>query len=94
MYFLVSAYIIVAFIPVAILLLLTRRVVKPDELHVVEKRKGSFLYGKETLNGNVYYRFPSWMPLIGIRKVEIVLKKIVDDQFKTLKIRDSHNLKA
>ena len=75
-------YIIVAFIFVIILLLLTRRVVKPDELHIVEKRKGSFLYGEETLNGNVYYRLPRWIPIIGVRKVEIVLKKIVDDQFK------------
>ena len=77
-------YIVVAFIFVTILLLLTRRVVKPDELHIVEKRKGSVLYGKETLNGKVYYRFPSWMPIIGVRKVEIVLKKTVDDLFKTL----------
>lgn len=77
-------YIIVTFIFVTILLLLTRRVVKPDELHIVEKRKDSFLYGEETLNGKFYYRFPSWMPIIGVRKVEIVLKKTVDDQFKTL----------
>ena len=77
-------YIIITFIFVTILLLLTRRVVKPDELHIVEKRKGSFLYGEETLNGKVYYRLPSWIPIIGVQKVEIVLKKTVDDQFRTL----------
>ncbi len=77
-------YIIVTFIFVTILLLLTRRVVKPDELHIVEKRKDSFLYGEETLNGKFYYRFPSWMPIIGVSNVEIVLIKTVDDQCKTL----------
>lgn len=80
-------YIVVTFILVTILLLLTRQVVKPDELHIVEKRKGSFLYGEETLNGKVYYRLPSWIPIIGIRKVEIVLKKVVDDQFKDFNVK-------
>lgn len=80
-------YVIVAFILVTILLLLTRRVVKPDELHLVEKRKGSLLYGEETLNGKVYYWLPRWIPIIGVRKVEIVLKKTVDDQFKDFNVK-------
>ena len=86
-------YIIVTCIFVTILLLLTRRVVKPDELHIVEKRKDSFLYGEETLNGNVYYRLPRWIPIIGVRKVEIVLKKVVDDQFKDFNLKTESFLK-
>lgn len=86
-------YIIVTFIFVTILLLLTRLVVKPNELHIVEKRKGSVLYGEETLNGKVYYRLPSWIPMIGVRKVEIVLKKVVDDQFKDFNIKIESFLK-
>lgn len=86
-------YIIVTCIFVTILLLLTRRVVKPDELHIVEKRKDSFLYSEETLNGNVYYRLPRWIPIIGVRKVEIVLKKVVDDQFKDFNVKTESFLK-
>ena len=48
--------------------LFLRRVVAPNEVHIVQSRKTTISYGKDTENGNVYYEFPSWIPFIGIVK--------------------------
>lgn len=57
-----------------------RRVVEPNEVHVVQSAKNRKSYGsqnnklaKETNeelknNGNVYYEWPKWVPIIGITK--------------------------
>lgn len=54
-----------ACIVVAILL---RRVVAPNEVHIVQSSKATTSYGKDTQNGNTYYEWPSWIPVIGITK--------------------------
>lgn len=46
--------------------ILFRRVVKTDEVHIVQSAKKTIPYGKDTKNGNVYYDWPSWVPIIGI----------------------------
>lgn len=46
-----------------------RRVVPTNETHIVQSRKKTTSYGKDTENGNVYYEWPSWLPVIGITKV-------------------------
>lgn len=43
-----------------------RRVVPTNEVHIIQNRKNTVSYGKDTGKGNVYYAFPSWVPLIGI----------------------------
>jgi len=63
-------------------IVLLRRVVPTNEVHIVQSGKRSISYGvgiessstKETddqisakgLNGNTYYEFPSWIPVIGV----------------------------
>jgi flotillin len=44
-----------ACIVVAILL---RRVVAPNEVHIVQSSKATTSYGKDTQNGNTYYEWP------------------------------------
>ncbi len=57
---------IIAFLTVCVVSL--RRVVPTNRVHVVQSSKTSEQYGVGTKKGNVYYDFPSWIPVIGITK--------------------------
>lgn len=46
-----------------------RRVVSTNEVHIVQSAKKTTSYGKDTGNGNTYYQWPSFLPLIGITKI-------------------------
>lgn len=46
-----------------------RRVVATNEVHIVQSRKETKSYGKDTQNGNVYYEWPSFLPFVGITKI-------------------------
>lgn len=69
-------YIIPIAIVIAALVALTlfvaaafRVVVSTNEVHIIQKKKTSISYGKWQEAGNVYYAFPSWIPLIGISRI-------------------------
>ncbi len=60
----------VGFLALLILIpLFFRRVVRTNEVHIVQSSKSTTSYGKDTDNGNTYYEFPSWMPKIGVTKI-------------------------
>ncbi len=59
------AAILVTAVIVAVFL---RRVVAPNEVHIVQSSKATTSYGKDTKNGNTYYEWPSWIPVIGVTK--------------------------
>lgn len=46
-----------------------RRVVSTNEVHIVQYRKETKSYGKDTNNGNVYYEWPSFIPFFGVTKI-------------------------
>lgn len=46
-----------------------RRVVTTNEVHIVQSSKLTTSYGKDTNNGNTYYEWPSWLPVIGVTKI-------------------------
>lgn len=54
---------------VIIAALFFRRVVEPNEVHIVQSSGSTTSYGKDTGNGNTYYEFPSWMPKVGVTKI-------------------------
>lgn len=54
---------------IVVLAFLLRRVVPTNEVHIVQSRKSTKSYGKDTDNGNTYYEWPSWLPLLGITKI-------------------------
>ena len=57
-------------IAVAIMIpLLFRRVVETNEVHIVQTANKTTSYGKDTMNGNSYYQFPSWVPVVGVTKI-------------------------
>ncbi len=62
-----------------------RRVVEPNEVHIVQSRRGTVIYGKpleegedRKVTGNSYYEWPHWWPVVGVQK--IVLPLSVFDQ--------------
>lgn len=52
-----------------IVALFLRRVVPTNEVHIVQSTKHTRSYGKDTPNGNTYYEWPFWLPVIGITKI-------------------------
>jgi flotillin len=46
-----------------------RRVVSTNEVHIVQSSKTTTSYGKDTNNGNTYYEWPSWLPILGVTKI-------------------------
>ncbi len=56
-------------------LFLFRRVVEPNEVHIVQSTRGSIAYGvsdasgesTSSLNGNSYYEWPTFLPFIGVQ---------------------------
>jgi flotillin len=51
--------------------LFLRRVVSTNEVHIVQSAKKTISYGKDTTNGNVYYQWPTWLPLLGVTKITL-----------------------
>ncbi|MDR0984581.1 MAG: hypothetical protein LBL93_06220 [Ruminococcus sp.] len=43
-----------------------RMVVPPNIVHIVQKKNGTVSYGVGQNAGNVYYKWPDWMPIIGV----------------------------
>lgn len=61
---------LMAFIIITFLIAISfRRIVSTNEVHIVQSQKSTISYGKDTKNGNVYYEWPSWIPLLGVSKV-------------------------
>lgn len=52
-----------------IIAFMLRRVVPTNEVHIVQSRKATRSYGKDTNNGNTYYEWPAWIPLFGVTKI-------------------------
>lgn len=55
-----------AFFAVILIPKVFRVVVPVNEVHIVQSSKKTVSYGKDTENGNVYYKWSSWMPFIGV----------------------------
>lgn len=48
-----------------------RRVVPVSQVHIVQRRGTSTSYGAGQPSGNVYWQFPTWMPVIGTEVVSL-----------------------
>ncbi len=59
--------ILVAILCITILMsFIFRTVVPTNKVHTVQRKKETTSYGKGLDAGNVYYRWPSWVPVVGI----------------------------
>lgn len=48
-------------------LLSHRIVVSTNDMHIIQRAKSTTSYGKDQTAGNVYYKWPAWIPIIGVR---------------------------
>lgn len=46
-----------------------RVVVSTNDVHIVQSAKHTVSYGKDQAAGNTYYLWPSWVPIIGVRRI-------------------------
>lgn len=46
-----------------------RAVVSTNDVHIVQSVKKTTSYGKDQPTGNVYYRWPAWLPRIGVKTI-------------------------
>lgn len=47
-----------------------RRVVPTNMVHIVQSAKTTTSYGSGKTNGNVYYQWPSFLPVIGVDNIK------------------------
>ena len=58
---------VVAFVFLVLFIALCFRVVVPtNAVHIVQSAKKSTPYGRD-MGGNTYYKWPSWLPVIGVK---------------------------
>ncbi|AKU92724.1 Inner membrane protein YqiK [Vulgatibacter incomptus] len=55
-----------AFAVLTITILKLRTVVPTNMVHIVQSKAGAVSYGRSSKSGNVYYAWPSWLPIIGV----------------------------
>lgn len=64
---------VVGFIGFIVLMTLTamsfRTVVTTNEVHIIQSGRKTISYGKDLPAGNVYYKWPSWIPGIGLQRI-------------------------
>lgn len=61
----VIGILILASIAILVMVIL-RRVVPTNEMHIVQSAKSTISYGKDMEAGNTYYAWPSWVPRLGV----------------------------
>jgi flotillin len=62
--------ILVAAVVLGVLLpMLFRVVVDTNKVHIVQSRKKTTSYGTGQSSGNVYYKWPSWVPAVGVSRI-------------------------
>lgn len=60
---------LVALVLVVFAALFFRTVVPTNEVHVVQRKKTTESYGRGRPKGNVYYKWPSWVPKVGLTTI-------------------------
>jgi flotillin len=68
-----------------------RVVVPTNETHIVQSGAKSVLHGKGESSGNVYYHWPAWLPLIGVR-VTSLPKSVFDQKLNDYPAYDKERL--
>jgi flotillin len=49
--------------------MLFRVVVSTNDVHIVQSAKKTVSYGKDQAAGNTYYKWPAWIPVIGVKTI-------------------------
>lgn len=68
-----------------------RIVVSTNEVHIVQTGTKTISYGKDTENGNSYYKWPSWVPKFGVQRT-IMPVSVFDVDLKAYEAYDKGRL--
>ncbi len=68
-----------------------RVVVPTNEVHIVQTGSKTISYGKDTTNGNSYYKWPSWIPKVGVMRT-IMPVSVFDIDLKAYEAYDKGRL--
>lgn len=71
--------------------LLFRRVTETNEVHIVQTRNKTISYGKDSGNGNTYYQWPAWLPVLGVTKTVLPVS-VFDLELKSYEAYDKGRL--
>lgn len=72
MFYLIGFGTLALFILIAIFMAMSFRiVVSTNDVHIVQSARRTVSYGKDQAAGNTYYKWPQWVPMIGIRTIEL-----------------------
>lgn len=66
-----TGFVVVAVVVAMIIAIAFRKVVPPNSVHVVQSSKKTVSYGKDMKDGNVYYKWPFFLPILGVQTVEL-----------------------
>lgn len=67
----IAGIVILAIVGSVLSSMMFRKVVSTNTVHIVQSRKTTTSYGANQPAGNVYYKWPSWMPIIGVSVSEL-----------------------
>ena len=70
-YLLTAMPAIIVVIVLTVIAIALRRVVETNEVHIVQSRKKTTSFGKGQAKGNVYWHYPSWVPLLGVTVIRL-----------------------
>jgi flotillin len=54
-----------------LVMVILRRVVSTNEVHIVQSSAKTISYGKDMADGNTYYAWPSWVPKLGVVVIKL-----------------------
>jgi len=63
--------VVAPFVLFILLAMAFRIVVSTNDVHIVQSAKKTVSYGKDELGGGVYYKWPSWVPVVGVRTITL-----------------------
>lgn len=69
MLFMIIGIIVVASLLTIIISMMFRVVVETNKVHIVQSKKQTTSYGTGQSSGNAYYKWPRWVPVIGVTRI-------------------------
>lgn len=83
--------VVIAITLVIVAALLFRKIVPTNMVHIVQSRTKTTSYGTDQKGGNVYYRWPSWVPIFGVTSIHLPVSNF-DLSFKDYEAYDKDRL--
>lgn len=91
MFYLLGGLAVIAVVFSILIPALFRVVVPVNEVHIVSSKRKSIFYGRDSENGNTYYNFPAWIPVLGIESKSMPVS-VIDIGLENYEAYDKNRL--